>query len=134
MILLISIIVLGIRSTYCPNSLMKITDVKKCRSGNFRVIVMMNKVMEDFLKSQQIKVLNTICQLYPIIFRNRCSNCHLPGHFKSQCTSPVICSFCGGNHHSSDCNSSDPKCISCTRANYDKTNHPVYSDLCPFNK
>ena len=91
-----------IKSTHCPNSIMKITDVKKCRSGNFRVIVMMNKVMHDFLKKQQIKVLNTICQLYPIIFRNRSSNCHLPGHFKSQCTSPVICSFCGGNHHPSN--------------------------------
>ena len=121
-----------IYSEHAPNSLLKVVDVRKCKKGQFRVLITMNTSIENFL-NKKVKVLNTICKIYPIVFHDRCHNCHDKGHYKAQCTAPAVCPYCGGSHLSNECASDVPKCIVCVRAGYKDTSHPVYSSSCPFN-
>ena len=115
--------------------IMKLIDVRRCRNGQYRLIISTNDEMTDLIKNTNLKIMNVICRKYKIPAHDRCYNCNQRGHFKAQCKNDTACAFCAGNHEtwSSDCSAVTPTCINCIRNKHDSCNHAVYSHLCPLN-
>ncbi|XP_043287879.1 uncharacterized protein [Venturia canescens] len=54
----------------------------------------------------------------------RCSNCQRFGHLSKQCRGSQRCTFCGGNHHQTECKSTKPICANCGES------HPANDTKC----
>ena len=67
----------------------------------------------------------------------QCYRCQDFQHSAVKCPenpSNETCAKCSGNHRTSGCESTDKKCINCTKANRQNTNHYAYSMDCPSYK
>ena len=75
----------------------------------------------------------TTCRVYDRYHIKRCNICQQFGHYAKECPTPdyPTCSECSENHLTENCDSSDQKCINCTRNKEDNKEHTATSFKCP---
>ena len=125
-----------ITAKHVDGSILKLIDVRRCRNGQYRLVISTNDLMTDLIKNKTLKVMNVICRKYEFSSHDRCYKCHHRGHFAAQCKNETICAFCAGTHETGSivCTATTPSCINCINAKLEKVDHAVYSNFCPFNK
>ena len=74
---------------------------------------------ESFAKCMdlmRLRILFDMCKVYEAFGIIRCFQCNDFNHVVANCTSQVSCAKCSRNHRTTDCKSSEIKCINCIKA------------------
>ena len=76
------------------------------------------------------------CRVYDRYHVKRCNICQHFGHYAKECPTPDehACGKCSGAHHTSECESEEPKCVNCIRGNKDQCDHSAFDYKCPSLK
>ena len=90
-------------------------------------------------KAKLVKIGFDRCPVYEAFGILRCFKCGEYGHKCTDCVNEDTCSKCSKNHRTSDCTTTDFKCINCLKSNVQlnlklDVNHPAFSFECPVYK
>lgn len=115
----------------------KTTRVKK--EGGVVIVEVDDATHVEMLKMEKINVGWKKCRVVNYLNVKRCFNCWGFYHIADNCTRPLACSRCAGDHKSSDCKAKKEKCVNCMYKNktYNlKINeeHNAMSRQCPILK
>ena len=104
-----------------------------CRNKmNYFVNISMSSNIEATIGFKKLSLGYVKCKLYKLSSNRRCYHCQRHGHLARNCTNPVACSRCTGEHSSKECEVNTVKCVNCVLGSKAVTNHASYSDMCLY--
>lgn len=127
------------------NDDMEIKEVKviaafenpRFKYNKYNVIVEVDKnTFQCLMTARKVRIGWDKCAVYEAINVLRCFKCGEFGHKSTECANKETCSKCNGDHTTSDCSSTDFKCVNCMKINLEQhmsldVGHPAYSAQCP---
>lgn len=120
----------------CVDDKLKIVFKYPIKDNKFNLVIELDPVLYN--KVMEVGKLNigwNRCKVFDHLSVMRCFKCCEYGHMQKQCTNPVVCPLCAGNHEKKDCQSNDLSCKNCVISNIkyktnDDAKHAVWDRNC----
>ncbi|XP_077279098.1 uncharacterized protein LOC143906728 [Temnothorax americanus] len=94
------------------------TNTTRAKRENGMLIVEVDEITHvEMLKTEKINIGWRKCHVTNYVNVKRCYNCWGFYHIAKNCTRPVTCSKCAGNHKDSECKVEKEKCVNCMYKN-----------------